>query len=247
MLVCAAGLVAALLLVGYLVWSSHVWSGYTVSYENWRSATRTAVDKTLELPASSEQERSRKLAAFKGLSETIGAEQGTICHVNGLVGWQRFMSNLKAYEEKCQSVADAILSFNTSIRSAVDYLNDEQATTKIIVTATSGLSDKVTETAWEKQATMWHSAVESAAKLKTSSKTFLPVKNSVVEKAGSIETAWKGLVAANQAKNKAQYVDAQTKLTEAYGSLVEVNTLDVRQFSTLTSSLQSQYRTVFNN
>jgi hypothetical protein len=242
-------IIVTLGLIGaYSFWSMSAWETYRLSYVGWQEELRSDMDSAITLPAGKQQERARKMSALKDVSTDIIKAQGSLCasSVHYLIGWQHFMSTLKEREDACRQIVTAAGRLGEELQAAMVYLENEQKLADIITTA-AGSQTTVTETTWGSQIAAWQEAGGAIKKMSVSP-DFTPVKDSTLENIRLVGAAWRQLDAAHKAKNKTEYLRAQTQLTSAYKSLREVTVrVGEQQLAKLADSLQTAYDAVFDS
>lgn len=226
---------------GYIFWSINTWNTYKTSYEGWQNELRIEADKAMNLSSATPSERTKKKNAFKDVSAKINSVRGSLCNVSAGAAWQRFVGELRQREESCARVVDRASVFGDKTKQVIAYLEHEQALAATISAAISASADKVTETTWSSQVSIWQNAGNVITKMSVSETSFKVVKTAALDKIKAIESAWQAVIAAHEAKDKAKYVEAQTALATAYAGLSELVNVGAQQFSAVADSLQSTY------
>lgn len=235
--------VVVLLLGAYGLWSKHIWDNYETNYNVWHSSTQAKINAALGLPAATNKQRSAKLATLKKTSDAITAAKGSLCGVNGLVGWQGFIGALHNRQEACQKLLDTSVTFNEKLKAATGYLDNEQALARVI-SAIPASKPQLAEGDWEAQATAWH---EAAAKIDTLavSANFVPTKQTAQTATKKIEAAWQEVIAAHKVKDKARYLKAQSQLADSYATLHAMTETSTQKLKLLLDPLQTAYKQAF--
>lgn len=234
---------AVVLLVGaYALWSKHTWDEYETRYEGWHIALRDQVNATLALPTTTDKERLTKLTALKKTSDTIMSSKTSLCNANILVNWQQFIEMLRMRWHECQKTVTTSVTFNQKMQATITYLEYEQALAKVIGEIPS--KSELTEADWGAQADTWHNAVVRIEKL-PSNTDFAPTKQIARETVLKIDAAWKEVLAAHTAKDKARYLKAQGQLADAYNSLENIAVVGAKQFKIILGPLQTAYKDAF--
>lgn len=241
------GAIVVLLIAGYGFWSMNTWNTYKTSYENWQKDLRKDVDGAIALPVSTQAERAKKKTAFKNVSNEIISAQRSLCSVSGMIAWQHVIGTLREREEACARIIVQASTFGEKMQQVTTYLEYEQTLTKALATAISTSSDKVTESTWGAQTTIWRDAEKAITKIPTSEALFQPVRTGAIDKVKAIEFAWGELIAAHTAKDKAKYTEAQAKLAVAYEALPSLANTSSQQFKNVTESLQKAYAELFKS
>jgi len=230
------GIIAVLLIIlgGYSLWSKNVWDGYEAKYSQWDTSTKQQITQALSLTVKSDQDRERKMAAIKTVSAAIDSAETSLCQVNGLISWQHFIKSLQAKEGDCREVVAKRGDWNKKLKPIVVYLEDEQAIAKVV--AKSPKLSQVPDTEWEAQPAVWQ-ALTKDVEGTTVRSAFNPVKQQASKATMGIEAAWKEVIAAHKAKDKARYIKAQGQLTQAYETLAETAKTDTDNLKLLLDKL----------
>ncbi len=231
-----------LLVGGYALWSIHAWSGYKTTHETWHNTIKKDIHNALALSATNYDERSRKMSRLQHISTNITSAKSSLCDVSGLFSWQRIISSIKTEREACDRNVTTADMFNIKMRQTISYLESEQSLGKII--APLMVQDKITEASWDSQPASWQAAADTIKKMSVNT-TFAPVKTNAVDVTRSIQSAWQMLISAHKAKDKAKYLDAQSKLTQAYSGLPLLATKSTEHFNTIVKPLQDAYQRAF--
>lgn len=235
--------VGVLLLVGiYAFLSVNMWANYKVNYDSWQNNLRKDVDAALMLPATTHEERSRKMTQFRVVSGKIVSAKDSLCSVSGFFSWQLFIPSVKTEKETCDQYFKTAEGFRLEMQKVITYLENEQLLTKTLASATAQAT--LTENSWDSQVTVWQGTVDALKKLPVGPE-FKPVKSSAADVAQSIQSSWQVLIVAHKAKDKAKYLDAQAKLTQAYSSLSTVSATSTHQFDIIAKALQTAYQKAF--
>jgi len=232
-----------LLVAVYAFWSKYTWDEYETRYTGWHSSTRGQVGDAFALPATTDKERNNKLSALKKASDAIITAKSSLCSVNNLVGWQRFIGALHNREKKCQEMMGAAATFAEKTKGAIGYLESEKALTAIISSIPSQKPELV-ESDWAAQAAAWHAAAGKVDTLAANA-NFAPVKQVAQITTKKIDAAWQEIIAANAAKDKARYLKAQSQLADSYGTLGDITGVSTKQLKTLLDPLQLAYKAAF--
>jgi hypothetical protein len=237
-------IIAGVLVVigAYGVWSKVTWDDYALRYKNWQTQTKQQFDAALKLPVASDNDREEKLRALTSVSDKITDDKDSICALNALIGWQRFIQTLGDREKACQEARERLAGLGEDLNALVAYMADDQALA-VIMKALAGKAELV-EGEWAAQATTVHTSVDKIAKLKVQS-NFSPVKQKATEVATRIDTAWQAVLAAHSGKDKAKYTQAQTELIQAYGSLGAISDISARQVEGLAGTVASSSQPAF--
>ncbi len=231
-------------LVGtYIIWSMNTWSGYSTHYQGWRDTIKKTTDTVLAMPMKTDQEKTAKIAALSSVTAKITSEKTTVCTVNNLVGWQNFIGSYKTQQADCAGMVVRLEAFSQKARDMTNYFGDEKTLTSVLA-AQVNTSEEIPESTWGAKLVAWQGAHDTINKL-TPSASFKPVKIAAVEKTSAVVQAWQDLIAANEAKSKAKFTDAQTKLNDSYGGIAAIATVGSAQFKSVTDSLQSAYTAAF--
>lgn len=228
--------IAALLLIagGYGLWSMHTWGQFETGYASWNNNTKQQAATALALPVKNDQDRQRKLAALKAVSNSVASAKNTLCEVNTFMRWQQSIDSLKTKVDDCNKVIDRQAVFGTKLQVVTTYLENEQALAKII--AKNNTPTELAEADWGAQPGLWQTTVKSVSDLSTHT-SFTSVKGVAVKQVSDLEAAWKELVAAHQAKDKARFIKAQSQLVQGYAALGEIALASSQQFQKLIGQL----------
>ena len=237
------GIVLALIVGGYMLWSKHAWAQYAASSTQWHQGIESDIKTLTELPVASSKDEDALLVRIKQVTQRIASDQDSVCEVNPLVKWQRqFIKGYSSAISACQKMSANITLFQKQLNVAADYMKDDQALAKIITTINP--PGELAEDTWEKQATAWGEAVKAVTDLSVS-QAFKPTQQRAVEKMTAVKIAWQELIAAHQLKDKAKYVDAQNKLGTTYDGLNDVSTDSKKNLTGITDSLSAAYTESF--
>lgn len=226
----------------YSFWSLKTWEAYRLSYGAWQKELRTDTDTAVTLPTANQAQRSQKTAALEGISSDIIAAKRSLCAIHVMVRWQVIIIALKEREDTCHRVVETASSLGEKIQTTTKYLENEQVLVGII-TAASNSQASTTEATWQSQVETWGIAVEAIKKMSVEP-AFIPVKDGTLSATQSVATAWQNIVVAHKAKDKAKYVEAQTRLADAYDALRGVVSHS-HEFTKLADSLQAAYGETF--
>jgi hypothetical protein len=231
------------LIVSYVIWSMNTWSGYSAHYQGWRDTIKKTTDTALAMPTKTDQEKTAKITALSSVTATITNEKAAVCKVNSLVGWQNFIGSYKAQQADCAGMVGRLEAFSQKARDMTDYFGDEKALASVL-TAQINTSEELAESTWGAKLAAWQGAHDVISK-STPSTSFKPVKSAAVDKTAAVVQAWQDLISANEAKSKAKFTEAQTKLNDSYGGIAAVATVGSVQFKSVTDSLQNAYTAAF--
>jgi hypothetical protein len=238
-LIIASLLLLAFLMGGYILWSKQVWAQYTSTYVTWHQQLHTEIKAVSILPTATVKEQNALLDRLDSMSRRIASQQADLCATTPLVQWQRRV--IAAYESAqndCQKKMTAIVSLQTQLDSVVAYIKNDQEVAKILTTATpaSELADGV----WGDQVSAWSKVVDLTGKL-TVSAAFKPTQQQAIDRMTAVKVAWQELIAADQLKDKAKYIDAQNKLGTAYDGLNDVSAASEKNLIGLADLLSRAY------
>jgi hypothetical protein len=227
----------------YVVWSKQQWDQYQPAYTTQQASIKTSIDKLAAASAVTDAEKKSIRESLQETSRLVGKTQATMCQVNPLMAWQEsLVASLRKEREQCQQQAAKLGDFSIQLQKSVAFLQNDAAITKLF----SGVAqpDEVADTAWGTQVTAWQATGAAIEKL-TVSQDFKPVKQLAIQKVAAVATAWQGVVAAHEAKDKQKYLAAQAELSKAYDGLDEVAVKVTEDISTLASDTQESYQAAF--
>jgi hypothetical protein len=234
--------ITAVVLTGaFVLWSKYTWDAYQTNYEGWRTSTLDQARTNLALPVTNDQERQAKFVALKKTSDSIAAAKKSLCTVNVLVGWQRFIDELHNREQKCQTILGNFATFGEKLKVATLHLEDEQTLARIISEAPA--KSELAEADWADAAAGWHATVGKVDALAADA-SFTLTKQAARDATGKIDAAWQELLSAHTAKDKGKYLQAQSSLVQAYSTLGTVTDVDSVQLKALLDPLQSAYNDI---
>ncbi len=237
--------ITAVVLTGaFALWSKYTWDTYLTYYEGWRTSTLDQVRTSLALPVTNDQERQAKFVALKKTSDSIIVAKKSLCTVNVLVGWQRFIDVQRNREQKCQTTVGNFATFGEKLKVATGYLESEQMLAKILAEAPA--KTELGEADWAEVSAGWHAIVGKVDAL-AADDNFTPTKQAARDATARIEVAWQEILAAHTAKDKSRYLQAQSQLIQAYSTLGTVTDVDAAQLKGLLDPLQSSYDVVINS
>ncbi len=234
--------IATFILMGaFVFWSKYTWDTYQTNYETWRASTLNQARTSLALPVTNDQERQAKFVALKKTSDTITSAKKSLCAVNILVGWQRFMDMQRNREQSCQEIVGNFATFGEKLKVATGYLESEQTLAKILAEAPA--KTELGEADWTAVSAGWHAIVGKVDALAVDG-NFTPTKQAARDATGKIDAAWQEVLAAHAAKDKGRYVQAQSQLVQAYSTLGTITDVDTVQLKGLLDPLQSAYAAI---
>ncbi len=236
--------IAAGVLIGaFVLWSKYSWDTYQTSYEGWRSSMLDQTRDSLALPVANDQERQAKFIALKKTAESIVTAKQSLCTVNTLVGWQRFIAVQRNRERNCQTIINNFATFADKLKAATIYLESDQALAKLFSVIPP--EAELTEADWAGVSTGWHTVVSKVDAL-TVNASFRPTKQAAHAAAEKVDAAWQEVLAASVAKDKARYEQAQEQLVQSYRALGTIQDTDAVQLKALLDPLQSAYSGIIN-
>ena len=240
-----AGVAASLiiLIAIYVIWSMNTWSGYGAHYQSWRDGIKKTTDTALAMPMKTDQEKAAKIAAISSVTNKITNEKAAVCKVSSLVGWQNFIGSYKTQQANCAKMVTLLETFSQKAHDMTNYFSDEKALTSVLGAQVNG-GEELAESTWGAKLTAWQAAHDTINKSAPSA-AFKPVKSTAVDKTAVVIQAWQDLISANEAKSKAKFTEAQTKLNDSYGGIATIATVGAAQFKGVTDSLQSAYTAAF--
>lgn len=231
------------LATAYIFWSRYTWNEYETAYTTWHDDVHKQLDEALALPTKTSQQRSAKLTALKDASDTMTAAQDSLCKVADITAWQQSIKPLGERMADCNTTLASAGTVNKSLQEAILYLENEKSFAQIIDSA-RGDKTELAEGEWEAQAAAWHAALDKMNKA-TVGDTFVPTKKVALEVIKGIDDAWRSVIAAHQAKDKAAYTKAQTLLVQSYGALGNISDSNEKQLKSILVPLQTQYEASF--
>lgn len=223
---------------GYALFSWVTWQGYEGNYTQWQASIKSQTDEALWV-----KDPSTKLAALKNLSKTLIGAKDTVCSAHVLIKWQEVLKSIKEREEKCQQALQRVSNLSKKLQATTQYLEEEKALGNVL-TSVPHDKDRLPETDWQAQATAWHTAAQTGAKL-SAHDSFSTTKQAAVATLQKIDAAWQEVLAAHTAKDKARFLQAQASLVQEYGGLGEITTISTNNFQALLDELQKAYNTAF--
>lgn len=240
-----ASFAAILVLCGsYALWSNGAWSGYHISYSQWKVEIKSKIDSVLDLPATTAGERTKKLQALKSASELIASHDQSLCSINVMVSWQQSVNTTyKGWREGCTRVQTSADTLSSSLTSASNYLQSEHELAAVLAAALEATNKKVTESAFTSVLSKWKSASAEVKNLKAPTE-FTPVKTKAQKAVDDIESLWERLVAAHAVKDETKYEQALAGLTGAYSAIDGIEKESTKQFTQLSQAVESNYKAV---
>ena len=232
-------MVIGLSVVVYAIYSLMSCSSYHEHTQQWQTTTKQRLDTALALQATSPDQRSRRLTALKATTAYIRSSQTSTCKPARLTGWQLAFEGPKRMRGACAMYSKKVGLISGQLSRVTGYLEDEAQVTNLLRPALK-LSGTVNEASWQQTATVWSQAHTSISNLSASSE-FNRTKQEAVSVTLALETTWKELIAAHDAKDKARFVAAITKVQEAYTRLAGISTVNDSQLTFLTIRLQQLY------
>lgn len=233
---------AVLLTGAYGVWSKNQWDIYQNDYVSWEAESKKKLDASLALPASNEAQQAEKRKALEGSADVISSKEGSICQINVLVGWQRFLAPLGEQEVNCRETRDKLVSLKKRIAMLTAYLANESELMGILkaVPAQAELS----EGEWEAQIAAWRAIKEKVEKLQGQG-SFPPVRDAARDALEKLAASWQGVLDAHKAQSRSQYTQAQEELTRSYGAFAGVTEVSTVQFDKVRAAFIDAYDAAF--
>lgn len=133
----------------------------------------------------------------------------------------------------CKHAADTLDALTTSGRELEVYIADEAKLTEIISKTIA------VDATLQQQSDHW-SALTSTLETLNVTTALTPVKKSLVEKAKAYGAVWQKLSEADQAKNKTDFLEAQSLLETAHTELLEMAKTTQSSFDEQVASLNSR-------
>lgn len=232
-------LLGLLTIGGYALWSHQVWSEYQPSYRQWQQAIQADVDKAVALPTTSAKDREAVLRAFSKVNQRISDTQSTVCQLPVLVNWQIVLAeSIQEAQADCMQSVAAVTTFNAQLQDVTRYLQNDQVLSTIIAAVPQ--PNELSNDMWQQQADEWQQAVE-ATEMMSVIKEFEPIKQRAVKQMNVIKEAWQALMAADVAKEKKAYMEAQVQLATSYDGMNEIATISEKVITDMTVQLQQRY------
>ncbi len=225
----------------FVFWSKYTWDTYQTNYEGWRASTLDQARTSLALPVTNDQERQAKFVALKKTSDSIAAAKKSLCTVNSLVGWQRFMEVQHNREQNCQTIVGNFATFGEKLKEAVQYLESEQILARVL--AEAPVKTELTEAEWTDVASGWRAVVGKVDAI-VADGNFTPTKQAARDATSKVDAAWQEVLAAHTAKDKSRYIQAQAQLVQAYSTLGTITDVDTVQLKGSLDPLQSAYAAI---
>ncbi|QQG50728.1 MAG: hypothetical protein HZB75_04305 [Candidatus Saccharibacteria bacterium] len=236
-----AAIVGLLIAVGgYTYWSAQVWNNYETSYAAWKQDLDHDIDAALQLPTTTSDERSKKVAELKAVVMTIKENQSA-CDISGAVAWQQNVGGLGAKIKACEEMMRPVVGYSSKLDSTLAYLEAERRLADII--SSTATNTKQTEKTWDAQVASWSKAINDINSLQVSD-NFVATKEYAIKYAKKMESTWKSLVIAHKAKNKANYLKAYAEITRAHEMLTVLASDSQARLKVILSDLQASYDTL---
>ena len=225
----------------YIWWSQNSWSDYEKKYRSARQNIDAKLTQAFSLQSDTSDERQQKVTQLAGLSEEIEGINDSFCRQNVFIDWQGAFGEYKAHEESCKVVVASIGAFNDQLRSAVEYLKQEQALARQLGAAPA--QAEVAEGDFEGQLAAWRSVYEGF-KNASASDDFDSIKQAALSGAEGIVKNGEEVIAAHQAKDKARYLKATQALAAAYDNLQAVVSTNTTRLAEVATRVKEAYSTL---
>lgn len=230
-LVCVLGVL-------YIWGSVMAWESFEKGNLAWHDEMKERSKKVFSVTVKNQVEKAKKQQEFDDLMTTIQSKSDR-CNFSPLFSWQQFIQVNKERMQKCQQLVSGVRTFGKSLSAVNDHLRSENNVAQIIRDAAQ-TNTEVDETKWPGVTKQWADAETKIQKLNVAG-SFSATKDLAVSKAKSIQAAWNALIAANSAKDRAKYEEADAMLTQAYGTLDEITQSSEAKLLPLITKLEQAY------
>lgn len=222
----------------YAIWSMFAWSSYSTHYRTWQKTVQSSLDNALQKGVGND-----RLNALKKVASEL-ANGSTICRVAPLIAWQSgVLPTLRSQMSSCQQTSTRIATLQMHVNKLVKYLENEQQFIGII-SASALRKAEVTESDLATQVTLWQSVADATKNMAVDTE-FIPVKEGATKRLSEVAEAWKGLLSAHEAKDKAKYTEAASHLSATYQTIADINTINDKQYQELLGGFWGVYRDTF--
>lgn len=238
----ALGAAVVAVLVGvYIFFSFQVWSDLDKQSQARNSIVKGQLVAALNMKSTTEAEKLKKTTQIKAASEAINSQANT-CEVPFLFAWQQSLGSNTEKLEQCKTTAAKLQKIKSSLDAVVIHIENEQMLSQLI--AGVGVSQQAGEADWPDIAKQWGDA-ETAMSKKAVAESFKSAQDLAKKQAGALQDAWQALIAANAAKDRAQYETAVATIAANYKSLGEVSQLSQAGLQPLIAEFELIYNKTF--
>lgn len=240
-IVLLAVIIGAAIGAGYGAWSGAAWKNYQVSYEQWYEDVKRKLDQAQNLPAKTDDEKTRKLDAYKQIATSLN-QQKAHCESPQLAQWQESQQENARRKEACAKLNERTAAFNGSLSEIIEYLESERALAVLLEQVRA--EEKLAEKTWAAQSEEWQKLQSGIEKLPADG-AFASVRKGAIAQTKAVATAWQKLVAANKAKDETAFAKAKDGLEAAYEGLGVITDESSEQLRRLQESLDTRYSDAF--
>lgn len=195
---------------GLYVWQSiAAWAAYE------RRLTAEQATYTQLQASATTGTAAERLQAIRTLDDRL-TDRGNLCHINALYAWQAsVVPALRDGVESCQSAAKRLNTLAGPLGALRDYLDTAEQVSETIAGLTP--SGPLTEKNWAEQGLeKARQAQESIGTLQVSDKDAKELVEQAKGLSDRLVKAWRDLLSANEAKDKAAFLTASAGVAKAY-------------------------------
>lgn len=241
-IVLLAVIIGAAIGAGYGAWSGAAWKNYQASYERWHEDMKQKLGHAQNLPAKTDDEKTRKLDAYKQIATSL-TQQKAHCESPQLAQWQESQQENARRKDACAKLNERAAAFNGSLSEIIEYLESERALAALLGQARA--DEKLAEKTWAAQVEAWQKLRLEIEKIPADDGAFASVKKGAITQTKAVATAWQKLVAANKAKNETAFAKAEDGLEAAYENLGVITDESSEQLRRLQENLDVSYNDAF--
>jgi phage FluMu protein gp41 len=226
--------------------NQRVWYDYSVNNNKLFSSSKTNIDNAfLQISSSiTTSSPTDKLNNLAKVQSKLTNDIKSYCEISSVIKWQNIVSQYSNKINDCEHQKKQLGQLLNNMGEIVSYLKAEQGLAAIILAANGETIQNNQADKWNVIEIFWRQAAKSTLEL-AGPIQFKDIKTLASDDFDKIADAWKQLSDANDAKNRQQFENAQSKLKQAYALLAEISASGETQMKKLTSSLVSNYTQVY--